>query len=124
MAFPSKGEEDMKGMPEALQNGRQRDNLLWQSIGKKHENKSNRGKKSAQNLDLKLQISDQEHTDDYPSKKRQGFIKIGDRGMPRLRIPCDQGQGVRDKSDQNGCQGCFGEIFLQKNDVRGISQCP
>ncbi len=87
MAFPRKAKMTWKGMPETLQDRSQRDNLLGQGIGKKHEDEGNRRKKSTQDLDLIFQVGDQEHTDDHPCKKGEGFVEIGDRGVTRFRIP-------------------------------------
>ena len=87
-------------MPEAPQDGRQRDNLLGQGIGKKHEDQGNRREKCTQDLDLIFQAGDQEDPDDHPGKKGEGFMEIGDRGMTCFRISCDESKGMRGKSNQ------------------------
>jgi len=104
-----KSENDVDGKPVTLQDGGEGKNLFGQSYCRNYQNQCKGRNKRAQHLNPISPVKGQVNPYDGPCKKREGFMEIGNGGMPSLEIPKYESDTMKGKPGRQGNEGDFGQ---------------
>jgi hypothetical protein len=119
-----KSKNDMDGKPVTPQYGGEGKDLFGQCHCRDHQHQCEGSNEWPQHLDSISPIKAQINPNDGPCKKGEGFMKIGNGGMPCFDIPKYEGDAVKDKPCEQGKEADFGQQFLQEDDEEKVFKRP
>ena len=74
-----------------------------------HHDDRHRTDQNAEAVKPVAQVEQQVGADQHPGKERKSFVQVCNRGLAHFSIPCCQGCGVNQQSDDQGAAGKFAE---------------